>query len=754
MHWRRLAPYDILSMNTDLPSKDDSNSPGSSAQLSLTPTASSHSQRKERGAIAAQACDTCRTRKQKCDEQRPKCSTCQRFKLECNYREPLPTKKDKTLVEILEALKMLDAKVDGLILQGTTAGPPSIYGPGIIQPTPLVANPPGLLGSDSLTSVPVPSLQHSDTSGSVSSSGPYRYASASHQILNWPVIKQLLDTAATKLTNPTTADLEQNGTAIVFGLDDNNEGLPSIPVGPLVLTDISVNTLPAPGVQLQPPSNIINVPGTMAAVDPTALDWQSMQRLSVAYFDTFNFLHPILDRRTFVENLMGSIGRDGFDGSITSTLAFLVFALGEVAISGLSGIPLNTFNGRPGGVRGGTATQPPGLALFNEARKRLGFNFTECSIENVQALALAGLYCNTCSRHMDFWRFSATASLACQTLIQSKPSELTSTRADLLRRAYWYCSITETCFHMELGLPLTGLEKLEDLVGWPDFSGNYTQDDYLGNQASHFQEHFASQIVLQRLSKEFHDNLTHASLGTLQPSLLSHVPGTDKTGYLPNIIKQLTLQLDQWRGALPTHLLWQEAHPAEFPNPIQAVFNQPMFPPTVTPIPSISSASGFMFSTDLNSPPAAYPYAMDVQVALLRTRFYHLKYVLHRPYLYKALHHPDGMTREDAEGAAECLKACLRWPVALSPTCTHKRMIPCIFFWTQSLMSILLLLHLSQQVPIIMRIRQTLCGERFELEASETVGLYLDWMRDLKVTDRAAAWNWHLVKDVYGIDFD
>ncbi len=81
---------------------------------SLNSSALSSSLRKERGAIAAQvsplrtgrhlvallspisnsvqACDTCRSRKQRCDEQRPKCGTCQRFRLECNYREPQPTK--------------------------------------------------------------------------------------------------------------------------------------------------------------------------------------------------------------------------------------------------------------------------------------------------------------------------------------------------------------------------------------------------------------------------------------------------------------------------------------------------------------------------------------------------------------------------------------------------------------------------------------------------------------------------------------
>lgn len=55
---------------------------------------------------------------------------------------------------------------------------------------------------------------------------------------------------------------------------------------------------------------------------------------------------------------------------------------------------------------------------------------------------------------------------------------------------------------------MTGLDKLEDVVGLPDFSGTYSQDYYpAGNPASHFQEYFASQIVLRRLSMEFHSVL-------------------------------------------------------------------------------------------------------------------------------------------------------------------------------------------------------------------------------------------------------
>lgn len=159
-----------------------------------------------------------------------------------------------------------------------------------------------------------------------------------------------------------------------------------------------------------------------------------------------------------------------------------------------------------------------------------------------------------------------------------------------------------------------------------------------------------------------------------------------------------------------------------------------------------------MFTTDLDAIPIRYAYSLDVQVALLRSRYYYTKYLVHRPFIYKALHYPDAMTHDDALGAAECLKAGLKWPVAMNPTCTHKRLIPCIFFFTQNLFGILVLLRLSSTVPILQRIRKTLCGERFEMDAGETVGLYLDWLRDLKEVDSTAGWQWEAARAIYGLE--
>lgn len=247
------------------------------------------------------------------------------------------------------------------------------------------------------------------------------------------------------------------------------------------------------------------------------------------------------------------------------------------------------------------------------------------------------------------------------------------------------------------------------------------------------------------------------------------IPAPTHPGVNQTTIRELALQLEQWRGMLPPHLRWHEEAPGSFPSSSADVYNPSLFTPATTPItPTIPTttagtntiqpsaptptAAPLMFTTDLDAPLPQYPYMLDIQVALLRSRYYYTKYLIHRPFLYKALHHPDAMSHDDAVGAADCLKACLKWPVAMSPTCRNKRLVPCSFFFTQNFFGILVLLHLSTTVPILRRIRSTLCGERFELDAGETVGLYLDWLRDLKAVDVGTEWHWEVIRVVYGLE--
>lgn len=118
---------------------------------------------------------------------------------------------------------------------------------------------------------------------------------------------------------------------------------------------------------------------------------QKIQEYTEAYFNSFNMLLPILDRESFMNDVVTRVMRDGYgDGDTATVLALLVFALGQVAIEGVIGRPINVLNGVPSGLRGGTAERPPGLEIFNEARRRLGFVISTCNLENVQILLLQG----------------------------------------------------------------------------------------------------------------------------------------------------------------------------------------------------------------------------------------------------------------------------------------------------------------------------------------------------------------------------
>lgn len=223
------------------------------------------------------------------------------------------------------------------------------------------------------------------------------------------------------------------------------------------------------------------------------------------------------------------------------------------------------------------------------------------------------------------------------------------------------------------------------------------------------------------------------------------------------------MQLDQWRELLPLHLRWVEGDHGTFLPPGHDAYGTPVYH-TATPVtapspalpavaPRVTPVTSVAFTPDLNSHPVAYPYAMDIQVALLRTRYYTTKLLLYRPFVYKALHHPDQMSNEDADGVANCLNACLMWPITLSPACTRKLLIPSLFFWTQNILGALAILHLSEKVPILARIRASgVCGPSFEADARETVRLGLEWIDDLREVDSEAEWAWGVAKGLFGLD--
>ncbi|KAL1649935.1 hypothetical protein SLS58_001311 [Diplodia intermedia] len=305
-------------------------SPHAGGSLS-PPDPSDGSLRRDRASIAAQACETCRARKSKCDERRPRCGLCQRVGAECRYREPLPTKKDKTMVYMLDALQRIEAKVDHI---GRSIEPESAR---------WLAN-----------------------------QTPTAKVSSSHKVLLWPFIHARLAELDVDVAKDLQA-LTQEGTPWFLNHELRKHPQP----------------LPCDArLEAEPISNI-SAPDAARRVRFPRLTYEEMRTYTAHYFKTFNVLYLILDRRHFTDIMLPKVVKHGFgDSDYESIICLLVFALGKVALDGTWSAPVD--NGMPfeSGVRGGTHDRPPGLDIFNEARRRYGFVANECSLESIQITLL------------------------------------------------------------------------------------------------------------------------------------------------------------------------------------------------------------------------------------------------------------------------------------------------------------------------------------------------------------------------------
>ncbi|KIW35833.1 uncharacterized protein PV06_11837 [Exophiala oligosperma] len=77
-------------------------------------------QRRRKAVRAAEACDSCRQRKTKCDESRPQCHHCKVNGLTCTYRE-LPLKKsEKQIIDITGRLETINRSIEMLIQKSKT----------------------------------------------------------------------------------------------------------------------------------------------------------------------------------------------------------------------------------------------------------------------------------------------------------------------------------------------------------------------------------------------------------------------------------------------------------------------------------------------------------------------------------------------------------------------------------------------------------------------------------------------------------
>ncbi|RMY90610.1 hypothetical protein D0861_03584 [Hortaea werneckii] len=298
------------------------------------------------------------------------------------------------------------------------------------------------------------------------------------------------------------------------------------------------------------------------------LSIQQMMSYSQTYFNTFDMLDPILDQEHFRHGTMARLLREGYvEGDPSAVLALLVFALAEVAIAGINAQPLGESETYPSRFQSGAAEQPPGLALFNEARRRLAFIRTYGSLEHVQILLLQATYYEASARHLDYWNSTIAASMACQLVIKSSNVDWTTAYGDLVSRAFWSCLIKEDLFHLDLDLPRTGIADLHERVPYPHFrSAEMGKDSDPRNLHRSFdgkqEKHYASFLALIALRSLISSIGTAVEEAHTAPHIPSECP-------IPSVavVRELLSQLDQWRALLPSSLQWKDSDSFDFAEP-------------------------------------------------------------------------------------------------------------------------------------------------------------------------------------------
>lgn len=189
---------------------------------------------------------------------------------------------------------------------------------------------------------------------------PYNHSTAAHQLLKWPVLRRMV------------SDKKSSPGAIFFetGLD----WFLALHQSPRSLDFRLKNHISSEGGT--PHTTLMDIP------------YADVVKCAETYFETFNYVYPLLDRPTFFqETLPMAIRKESlspyYNGEESSALTLLVIALGQLAL-------VETIGDRvvPGEESNSQTTFPAAIACFNEARRRLVFIESDYTLEIVQIQAL------------------------------------------------------------------------------------------------------------------------------------------------------------------------------------------------------------------------------------------------------------------------------------------------------------------------------------------------------------------------------
>ncbi|KLO99275.1 related to C6 finger domain protein [Fusarium fujikuroi] len=470
--------------------------------------------KRQRGFIARQACEYCRQKKTRCDEDFP-CGLCKSLGLQCKFTQRKATRNEASLGMIVNILRRIEGKIDDSKPHDSH---PTEHRSSAAALRPF--NPRSPANSSEVLGVPS-FLRHETIDSPAAPTDPNPAISFSaHQVLFWPAIQSALPESVKLMCH-------MQGATYSTRLEASRPKLPHA-----------------------------------ASVD-TSSDWLSklsiatLKQLSDVYFTTFNLANPILDQKTYFQRTLGVAIDGNFGICIESCIVLVVMALGSMGQkalqeAGLAGTPASSpYAGQEG--------EMPGLDFFNEARKRFGFLMCEQDLQACQFYLLSGLFYAEALRPIDWWAMLSKASACSAYFWNNLSRDRDEWMLDMQSRLFWITSMFEAVLSQELNLPPSNSLHLEEHIALPKFisaqdiasfgSFRYPGDDPF------FHYHFLSQLAHRLILTRARNSLFHFN------------PTAD---YPPEPVEdELIRQLEQWRERLPPMLQFDPKSPltqAESPS--------------------------------------------------------------------------------------------------------------------------------------------------------------------------------------------
>lgn len=392
---------------------------------------------------------------------------------------------------ILHKLERMDAKIDSMSQSQSQSPQPSLPQTSMLPP-----------GSNSS----VPADSPASPMASRTTTTPISFSA--RLMLSWPAVRDLLPPSLGAVAGDYALRLEENRPKLPISTTRSRQGID-------FLADLSISTV---------------------------------RELSDAYFATFNLANPILDRKLYFQQTLGTAINGGFGYDAESCVVLMTMALGTFGMQALGEChsQQQQQHSSPVSERHRSSsttthnhhhppnTEPTGLAFYNEARKRIGFLEGEHSLQACQFYLLAAVYHAQLLRPVDCWSMTMRAAVICLKLWSS--DDHTSSAAegnvdqwtlDMYSRMFWITVMYQTVLTQELiGLPTSKIRELEDQVPLPKFvpyaskyrGGSRQAGEEDGDEdESFYHYHFLSQIAHRIFLTRVYTSIYYSSKCPLPP---------------------------------------------------------------------------------------------------------------------------------------------------------------------------------------------------------------------------------------------